>query len=147
MRDGFGEVFPPLPQALLGASESSGESSDGASNSGNQLRGQDLNLRPSGYENAEGAAIIANLQRIVGIDASHGDIVPLQNPAIPRGPEASDDSPDDSVLEHVRGLAMAAHALVAVDPERARELLQELMRLLEAQQAVRVIRDSARPMQ
>ncbi len=51
VRDGFGEVFPPLPQALLGSVESSGESSEGGPDpSEEQLRGQDLNLRPSGYE-------------------------------------------------------------------------------------------------
>jgi hypothetical protein len=51
VRDGFGEVFPPLPPTLLGSAESSGESSEGSPDpSEERLRGQDLNLRPSGYE-------------------------------------------------------------------------------------------------
>ena len=50
VRDGFGAVFPPLPAALLAAPESSGESSGRGPLASNQLRGQDLNLRPSGYE-------------------------------------------------------------------------------------------------
>src|SRR5260370_13655665 len=56
-----------------------------------------------------------------------------QNPANPRVPIGSDDSPDDSVdLERLRAFAAAAHALVTVDPERARDLLGELMRQLDA---------------
>jgi hypothetical protein len=50
VRDGFGEVFPPLPGGLIAGNESSSESSRGGSGASNQLRGQDLNLRPSGYE-------------------------------------------------------------------------------------------------
>jgi hypothetical protein len=96
------------------------------------LRGQDLNLRPSGYENAEGPAIALDLQGIVRADGSDACDGPTQNPAIPREPKPSDDSPDDSLdLLHVRALAVAGNALVGVNPKRAHELLEELIRLLE----------------
>ncbi len=40
VRDGFGEVFPPLPPTLLGSAESSGESSEGSPDpSEERLRG------------------------------------------------------------------------------------------------------------
>ena len=58
------------------------------------------------------------------------DLAP--NPAIPHEPKGPDNSPDDSPdLGHLRALAVAADALVRVDPERARELLRALIRLLD----------------
>jgi hypothetical protein len=72
------------------------------------------------------------LQKIAKVEASASCVEPVHNPAIPGVSKASDDSPDDSVdLDHARALAVAAHALVVADPKRARELLRELMRLLD----------------
>jgi hypothetical protein len=57
---------------------------------------------------------------------------PVRNPAIPHEPKGPDNSSDNSPdLHHVRALAVAADALVGVDPERSRELLRELIRLLD----------------
>ncbi len=65
------------------------------------------------------------------VSESGGELV--HNPANPRASTDSDDSPDDWVdLGHLRALAVAAHALVAVAPERARGPLEELMRQLDA---------------
>jgi integrase len=55
VREGFGAVFPPLPSSLVSDAESSGESSGSGRNAQRNgakslLRGEDLNLRPSGYE-------------------------------------------------------------------------------------------------
>jgi hypothetical protein len=83
-------------------------------------------------ENAEGCAIATNSQGIVETEASDSCAQPMRKPAVPGVSTPSDDSLDDSVvLAHVRALAIAAHTLVAVDPERSGELLQELMRLLD----------------
>jgi len=73
-----------------------------------------------------------DLQVISKVGASDSYIESMRNPAIRGVSKASDDSRDDSVdLAHVRALAVAAHALVAADPERSKELLRELMRLLD----------------
>ncbi len=100
------------------------------------MRGQDLNLRPSGYEAAIETANDLESQAIVAIVLADSGEAPLRNPAIPGGAERADDASDDSVdLDHVRALAVAASALLVVEPQRARVLLTDLIRLLDAHRA------------
>jgi hypothetical protein len=67
------------------------------------------------------------------IETSNSCDQPVRNPAIPRVPEVSDNSLDDSpALQHLRALAVAAHALVGIDPARASERMAELLSLLNA---------------
>ena len=92
-----------------------------------------MNLRPSGYENLEEASIVLDLQGIAAHGVSDASGGPVRNLANPPESKGSDNSRDDWVdLDHLRALAVAAHALVAVEPERARNLLAELMSRLDA---------------
>jgi hypothetical protein len=83
---------------------------------------------PGFHENAEPFDITTDLQGIAPVGASLERDQSARNPAIPRDAQGPDDSP---ALAHLRALAVAADALLGVDPKRARELLSELIRLVD----------------
>jgi hypothetical protein len=128
-RDGFGDVFPPLPESLFSPGESSGRRGKMRKS---LLCGQDLNPGPSGYEPTEEATKQPESPQIVAVTPPLDLFDPPPNPADPRRPDSPGRLPDDSMNQpRLAALARAARALVGVDDARVGDLLDDLLRTLE----------------
>jgi hypothetical protein len=100
------------------------------------LRGQDLNLRPSGYEDSEKSPIEPDSQAIV--EVAPPAVVPTHTPKPPTSGDVTwpDERNDNSEgpgfhPDLDRALALARAALALASDAHERSILRELVGLLE----------------